>query len=203
MPTFWLVSFGAAFSSMLSYGFAFWLPAFFGCSLKLPLADLSLWWGSVVLVGGIAGVWLGGWLGDRLGGARKAWYAWVPAAAFALAIPFMLLAVTGARPGLSFLLFLVPQALSVAWLGPVIAAVQHLVPPAMRATASALFLFVNNLLGIGMGTLMFGAMSDILTPRYGDDALKMSILIGTAVFYPLASLCFLAAGRRLDRVWVR
>lgn len=203
LPTFWLISLGAASSSILSYGLAFWLPAFFGRSLKLPLDDLSLWWGTVVLVGGVAGVWLGGVAGDRLGQARKAWYGWVPAAAFALALPFMLLAVLGAAPGIAFFLFLAPYALGLVWLGPVIAAVQHLVPPDMRATASALFLFVNNLIGIGLGTLLFGLMSDRLAPQFGDDALRMSILIGTCVFYPLAAIFFWAAGRTLDRVWLR
>ena len=46
--------------------------------------------------------------------------------------------------------------LSLAWLGPVITAVQHLVPPNMRATASASILLINNLIGIGFGTYIFG-----------------------------------------------
>ena len=50
--------------------------------------------------------------------------------------------------------------LALAWLGPVIAAVQHIVPPNMRATASASFLFINNLIGIGFGIFFLGFMSD-------------------------------------------
>ncbi|WP_163317705.1 MFS transporter, partial [Enterobacter hormaechei] len=71
--------------------------------------------------------------------------------------------------------FLLPQALGLMWLGPVITAVQHIVAAPMRSTASAAFLFINNLIGIGGGTLLFGALSDFLKPRFGDEALRYSI----------------------------
>ena len=48
-------------------------------------------------------------------------------------------------------LLLIPNALNILWLGPVITAVQHLVPRAMRSTASASFLLINNLIGLGVG----------------------------------------------------
>src|SRR3546814_2431257 len=60
------------------------------------------------------------------------------------------------------------QALALMWLGPVIPAVQGLVPPTMRATASASVLFINNLLGIGAGTLFFGAVSDLYGARRSE-----------------------------------
>jgi predicted MFS family arabinose efflux permease len=95
---------------------------------------------------------------------------------------------------------LVPTALGLAWLGPVISAIQHLVPPDMRATASAVFLFVNNLIGIGIGTWAIGALSDSLQLHYGDDSLRYAILAGTG-FYLLASGLFLASSRWLERDW--
>ena len=94
----------------------------------------------------------------------------------------------------------VPTALGLAWLGPVISAVQHLVPPNMRATASAIFLFVNNLIGIGIGTLAIGAISDGLQDRFGDESLRYAILAGTT-FYLLAAAIFLLAARRLEQDW--
>jgi hypothetical protein len=100
----------------------------------------------------------------------------------------------------AFALFLVPTALGLVWLGPVLSAIQHLVPPGMRATASAIFLFVNNLIGIGLGTVALGALSDALTARFGDDALRYAILSGT-VFYLIAASLFLLSARRLERDW--
>ena len=90
--------------------------------------------------------------------------------------------------------------LALAWLGPIIAAVQHIVPPNMRATASASFLFINNLIGIGFGIFFLGFMSDAMNATYGDDALKYSILYGLG-FYLLSSALYFVAARRLKRDW--
>jgi predicted MFS family arabinose efflux permease len=199
-PSFWLLSLGASCSSMMGYGLFFWLPSFFVRSYKLTLLDASLFYGAVLLLGGLAGIWAGGWLGDRLGQLRRSRYATIPAIAFLATVPFYLLAILSPTLVLSFLVLLVPTALGLIWLGPVIAAVQHLVRPHMRATASAIFLFINNLIGIGLGTFAIGALSDTLTMRFGDDSLRYSILAGTG-FYILAALLFFLAARWMKEDW--
>ena len=88
---------------------------------------------------------------------------------------------------------LIATALGLVWLGPVIAAIQHLVKANMRTTASAVFLFINNLIGIGVGTVVIGMLSDGLQGRYGNDALKYSILAGTSLYLVAAGLLALAA----------
>jgi predicted MFS family arabinose efflux permease len=199
-PGFWLMALGASFSSMIGYGIFFWVPSFLVRSYGLSLLDASLFYGAVLLIGGIAGIWAGGWLGDRLGYGKKAWYAGVPAIAFIATLPFYVLAILSPNLVTGFVLFLVPTALGLAWLGPVTSAIQHLVRPDMRATASAVFLFIINLVGIGVGTWAIGALSDALTVRFGDDALRYSILAGTS-FYIGAAGFFLLAARRLDSDW--
>ena len=72
----------------------------------------------------------------------------------------------------------------------------------MRATASASMLLINNLIGIGFGTFIFGYLSDQLTPVYGVDALKMSIIYGLG-FYFLAGALMLSAAMLLKRDWYR
>ena len=87
------------------------------------------------------------------------------------------------------------------WLGPVLSAIQHLVPPGMRATvASAIFLFINNLIGLGLGSLIIGALSDALSARFGTDSLRYAILAGTG-FYVLSAALFALSSRRLERDW--
>ncbi len=200
--SFWLIAFGATSSSTLGYGLAFWLPQFLGRSFGLSLADLSLYYSAIALFGGTLGIWMGGYLADRLGRTRKAAYALVPAAAFVLSLPLYTLGLLSKSPVSAFFLFLLPTALGLVWLGPVITAIQHLVPPAMRATASAVFLFFNNLLGIGFGIFIFGRLSDFLGPRFGAESLRYSILIGL-VFYVLAATLLYLASRRLERDWYR
>ena len=101
-----------------------------------------------------------------------------------------------------WILFAIGQMLALAWLGPVIAAVQHIVPPNMRATASASFLFINNLIGIGFGIFFLGFMSDTMSAAYGEDSLRYSILYGLG-FYLLSALLYFAASTRLKRDWYR
>jgi MFS family permease len=201
-PSFWLLSFGAASGSILGYGLIFWLPSFFARSFELELGEVSLFYGSIVLIGGVAGTWLGGWLGDRVGKANPGAYALIPAICFLLAAPAYAAGLFAPSRELAWFLFLIPQMLGLAWLGPIIAAVQHIVPPNMRATASASFLFINNLIGIGFGTWFVGRMSDQMTAAYGQDSLRYSILY-TLGFYLLSSALYFLAARRLGRDWYR
>jgi predicted MFS family arabinose efflux permease len=198
--SFWGLSLGASASSMMGYGLFFWLPSFFVRSHGLTLMQASLYFAAILLVGGMAGIWLGGWSADRFGTARRRAYALIPAIAFLLTLPFYVAAVTASSLALSFALFLVPTALGLVWLGPVLSAIQHVVPSGMRATASAVFLFINNLIGIGLGTVVLGALSDALSARYGENSLRYAILAGT-VFYVVAAALFLLSARRLERDW--
>jgi len=199
--SFWLLALGAASSSMLGYGFAFWFPQLLQRSFGLDLTHTSWFYGGVLLIGGTAGVLGGGLLGDRLGSRDRANFARLPAWAFVLAVPLFAAGIVSGSVPLAFALFLIPQALAYVWLGPVLTAVQHLVPAPMRATASASFLLINNLVGIGGGTFVLGALSDGLTARYGSAALSYAMLAGL-VFYLLAALLMALAARPLRADWV-
>ena len=199
-PSFWLVSLGASCSSMMGYGLFFWLPSFFVRSFEMTLLNASLYYGAVLLVGGVAGIWAGGWLGDRFGQMRQSRYITIPAIAFILTVPFYIVAILSESMLVTFSVLLVPTALGLVWLGPVISVIQHLVPPNMRATASAIFLFINNLIGIGLGTLAIGWLSDTLAIQYGDDSLRYSILAGTG-FYIIAAGLFFLASRWIEQDW--
>jgi len=200
-PSFWFLSFGAAMGSMMGYGIAFWLPSLLQRSFGFGLVEASWFFGAVLLIGGVAGILLGGWLGDKLGGTSRAYYAWVPGIAYILGAPLFALGISSSEAWLAFVLFLIPQALSYVWLGPVLSAVQHLVTPPARSTASALFLLINNLIGLGGGIYALGALSDALAPIYGEEALRYSMLYSLGL-YLLAAVLMGLAGRSLPRDWV-
>ena len=201
-PSFWLLSFGAASGSILGYGLIFWLPSFFSRSFDLELNEVGWFYGTIVLVGGMAGTWLGGWLADRTGAGNPAAYALIPALCFLVTAPVFAFGLFAPSLVVGWILFAIGQMLALAWLGPVIAAVQHIVPPNMRATASASFLFINNLIGIGFGIFFLGFMSDTMSAAYGEDSLRYSILYGLG-FYLLSALLYFAASTRLKRDWYR
>lgn len=200
-PSFWLLSVGAAFSSMMGYGSFYWIPTFLQRSYDFSLQDAAFFYASILLIGGVIGVWLGGFLGDKLGASKRAMFALVPAGAWLLAMPCYAIGLLSPSPTVAFFLFLAPTALGLVWLGPVIAAVQHLAPVHMRTTASASFLFINNLIGIGVGTWALGRLSDALSAQFGEESLRYSILAGTG-FYIVAALLYLIASRTLKRDWV-
>lgn len=200
-PSFWLLSLGAACSSICGYGLGFWLPSYFMRSEGFTLAQTSVYYGTIQLFGGLAGIWLGGVVADRLGPRDRGAYARTPAVCYAVALPLLLLALHTTEPALAWVLFLVPTGLNLAWMGPVMTAVQHLVPAIMRSTASALFLLVVNLLGLGVGLWIFGFLSDRLAPVYGAESMRVAITYGLA-FYGVAGLLMLVASRRLPRDWI-
>ncbi len=223
--SFFLLSIGTACSSMMGYGLFFWIPGFIIRSYGAELPEFFAWapgwlipaglaparelvlmagyfYGAIVLLGGVFGIAAGGVLGDRLGGARKANYAIIPAIAFLVTAPALALAVLSPSLGAAFALYLIPTALGLVWLGPVLTAFQHLVEPHMRATASAVWLLINNLLGIGGGIYALGALSDAYNAQFGDESLRYAILTGTGL-YLVAAVLFLFAARTLERDWVR
>ena len=196
LPGFWLLSVGAALGSIPGYGLIFWLPSFFHRSFALPLEQVSWFYGSIMLVGGVAGTLLGGWIGERSGEGRPARLALIPAIAFLAAIPTYVAGLFAPSLWVAWPLFALAQMLTLAWLGPVVAAIQQIVAPSMRATASATFLFINNLIGIAGGIYALGYMSDALKAAHGEDSLRYSILY-VLIFYLLSAVIYLGAARAL------
>lgn len=200
MPVFWLMSVGTGAASMVGYGLLYWMPTYLDRTLNMGLIERAWFQSGVVFFGGILGLGLGGLLADRLGAKSRQAYALIPAFAFILSALFYALAILWAHPELAFVMFLLPQALGLVWLGPVTAAVQHLTEASSRATVSALYLLVNNLLGLALGTYGFGVLSDALKPHYGADSIKMALLYGLS-FYGLAAVLLTIAARSLPKVW--
>jgi predicted MFS family arabinose efflux permease len=199
-PSFWLMGFAAAFSSMCGYGLAFWVPSVLIRSFGFDLVTTSTFVGSLLLIGGVAGVMAGGVLADRLGGKDRGAYIRLPAIAWLLTAPLFAAGLAAPDPVLAWLLLLIPNGLNILWLGPVVTAVQHLVPAPMRATASASFLFINNLIGLGVGSWAMGALSDGLEARYGDESLRYAVIIGLGAYLVAAALALIAV-KHLRRDW--
>ena len=200
-PTFWLMAFAASMSSLCGYGLALWTPSVMVRSFGLDIVSAGNFLASLLLLGGTAGVFAGGWLADRLGQSDRAWYARLPAFAWLITAPTFALGLMAPNLWLAWPLLLIPNALNILWLGPVVTAVQHLVPQRMRSTASGSFLFINNLIGLGVGPLLMGSISDALKATYGAESLRYAA-VGCTAFYLVAALLMLLAVKRLRSDWV-
>jgi MFS family permease len=200
-PVFWLMAFAASSSSLCGYGLATWTPTVLERSFHLGLLERGQFMASVVFIGGCTGVFAGGWLADRLGHRDRGWYAKLPAIAWLITAPTFAAGLMAPSLWLAWPLLLIPNALNILWLGPVITAVQHLVPQRMRSTASASFLLINNLIGLGVGPYLIGAISTALKHSYGAESLRYAA-VGCTVFYLLAALLMLLCVSGLRSNWV-
>ena len=200
-PAFWLMAAAASCSSLAGYGLALWTPSVLERSFGFSLIERGHFLASIFLIGGTAGVFAGGWLADRLGQSDKRWYARLPAIAWLITAPTFAIGLLSTDPWLAWPLLLIPNALNILWLGPVTTAVQHLVPQPMRSTASASFLLINNLIGLGVGPTLIGALSELFKERFGTEALRYAA-VSVVGFYLVAAALMLLAVRRLREDWV-
>ncbi|HUG45085.1 MAG TPA: MFS transporter [Sphingomicrobium sp.] len=200
-PTFWLMSLAAASSSLAGYGLALWTPTVLERSFGLGLIERGQFLAAIFLIGGTAGVFAGGWLADRLGQGDRTWYAKLPAIAWLVTAPLFVAGLLAPEAWMAWLLLLIPNALNILWIGPVTAAVQNLVARPLRATASASFLMINNLIGLGVGPTLIGGLSELFSERLGTEALRYAA-VSVVGFYVLAAFLMFFAIKRLPRDWV-
>jgi MFS family permease len=200
-PVFWLLAFAASSSSLCGYGLATWITSVLERSYHLTLVQRGEFMASVVFIGGCTGVFAGGWMADRFGAKDRGWYAKLPAIAWLITAPTFAAGLMAPSLWLAWPLLLIPNALNIFWLGPVITAVQHLEPRRMRSTASACFLLINNLIGLGVGPYLIGSVSESLKHSYGAEALRYAA-VGCTIFYVLAGLLMLLCVPRLRTAWV-
>ena len=149
-------------------------------------------------VGGALGTFIGGYLADKYGQRDMRWYLWVPAipAIFGPALIISSMFVSDSNMALVLLFF--ATVLGALYLGPVIAITHTLVSPSMRAMASAILFFILNLIGLGLGPLTVGLISDALSPTLGSDSLRYAIAAVSLVGL-LSMVCFYIAASKLPR----
>ena len=176
LKSFRHLSFASALHAFVGYGVGLFIPSFFIRVHGFGLAETSTYLFFIGLTGMI-GTYLGGYLGDRLGEKDKRWYMWVPGIATFLGVPFSYIFYTTGNPTLAIILAIPPYILGPMYLGPTFAMTQTLVTPAMRSLASAILLFVLNLIGLGLGPVFAGFLSDTLKPEYGEESIRYSLLI--------------------------
>lgn len=167
---------GAGAHLTVFYGLSTWLAPFFLRVHDLSLSQAGLAIGIITAVFGTLGTLLGGFASDRLGAHRSGWYAWVTAVALMLVLPFgvgMYIAGSAAAS----LMFACGVALfGAVWLGPTFAIVQMVAPLRMRGLTAGVLIFTQNMIGLGCGPVLVGALSDSLAPGFGDESLRWALL---------------------------
>ena len=167
-----LLMIAGALSAFLSYGKTTWQTIFYQRTHELTPGQTGLWLGLTVGVAAIIGTWLGGWLADRYGKEDRRHVLTAPAIGMVIAAPILFAGYLVNNWYLSLALLAVPTLLNSLYYGPLYSSVQGLVRPQARAMASAVLLFAQNLIGLGLGPLFFGMLSDYFKPMAGEDSVR-------------------------------
>jgi MFS family permease len=194
LPAGRFLGLAAGFHAFVGYGLGTWIPAFFVRLHHMTPGELGLWLSWITAIGGASGAFLGGWIADRWVRREPRARVYLSAVGVLLNIPFVVASVLLADHRLALLCYLPASICSTLWLGPSFAIVQDLVPPAMRAMASAVFLFIATIIGMGAGPQVVGILNDwIGTP----DAIRYSLLYVAVVMNLFAAWFFWLAGKTL------
>jgi len=175
-----------------------WNAPFFGRVHAMPLGQVALYLALAIGLGGGLGQFVGGNLADRLGRRDRRWYMWLPALASALLIPVSLgvYLLDDVRASMAF--GVLQMVLLNVWFAPIVATAQMLVPSQMRAFTSAMLVLIVNILGLSLGPLLTGMISDALQPALGVQSLRYAILV-SQVMSVVAAVCFFRSGQHLVR----
>ncbi len=195
-PSFWYIAAGTGLTAFAGYGIGNFAPSFMMRSHGLSVSQVGIVLAFFGGGAGLLGTFLGGYIADHVGVHDKRWYVWVPAIAGAIAIPLGLPYLLLDNTVLVVMFMFLVALLINTYLGPCLAISHALVPPAMCALTSAILFFVLNLIGLGLGPLTAGLLSDYFTGIYGADGLRYALIVVVFLSSP-AVLCFYLAGRKL------
>lgn len=187
--TFVMLLAAASTSSFLSYGKTTWSTIFFQRTHGLSPGEVGFWFGLWGGLAGVAGTWLGGWLADRFGRHDKRHIMTAPALGMLVAVPMAYAGYQASDWRVALALLMLPTLLNSLYYGPVYASTQGLVPQRHRAMASAMLLFCQNLIGLGLGPLFFGMLSDWFKPQYGAESVRY-VLYGAAFLGLIPALLY-------------
>jgi predicted MFS family arabinose efflux permease len=175
--TFRRLLFCFAVITFFGYGIAKWQPAFFIRAYGLKTGELGTWLAVIHGVAGFLGVYLGGELASRFASQNER---------LQLAAMGLLCAALGVLSSFIYLMRDMHVALAILGItafggsmlyGPLYATVQSLVPERMRAVSIAIIYLFSNLIGMGLGPLAAGGLSDAFRAGAGDDSLRYALVL--------------------------
>jgi MFS family permease len=192
--TFLCLTLGTGFVALYSYGASSWMPIMLVRRYGWSMEKTGLVFGLVVAIAGTTGIVTGGRVADWL---RQKGHAdsnlrvalWSAILGFPSVVLFPL-----APTGNWASVLLVPVVFFMSMpFGVAPAAIQQMMPSMMRAQATALYLFVINLVGIGLGPTIVAVLTEDL---FRDkQSVHLSLLVVGAISFVLA-ISLLAAGMK-------
>ncbi len=193
IKTFRRVNVAVTAGAFTVYGFLAWMPVYLIRHFGLSTGEVGTKLGLIAGFAGSIGVFLGGYIADRLSKHDNRWQMRLPAVTTLTILPLMLLVLNADTANAAMLLLVPTYVLVLAHTGPTWAILQSVSPQNMRAMAAAIALFLINLIGLGLGPQLVGILSDVLRSDTETGGLRTAIsVVGTgslvaSCYYYLAS----------------
>lgn len=192
--SFVLLCVAATLYWLVAYGVVIWFPAYLVRVLHLNLVTVGAVFGVLGAVAALVGSVAGGFVTDFMTKKDAAYAARVPAAILVGAVPIYELAMISNEPVMFYAATFV-GALGLSAAVPAIFTLLHRIcGSARRATAVAILFFFGNLIGLGFGPVITGALSDHFTAAYGAVGLRYAIMIALLALAPSGLALWAAAG---------
>ncbi|MDZ7826797.1 MAG: MFS transporter [Gammaproteobacteria bacterium] len=160
-PAFWLMTGGATVAAFCGYGISSFQSLFLVRTHGITTGEAAIWINAPVALSAAVGTFATGWLATRIYRKHPGAIAWIPASGLALSIPFYLFAFTTQSLLLAAMGLIMGGFVKYGYITAQYAIGQGVVSMRVRAMATAVMLFVVNLIGYGFGPLFIGAISDI------------------------------------------
>lgn len=197
----WL-AIATSLSSFGGYAGIFLIPKFLIVSHHMTLVQVSIALALLTGIPGAIGTYLAGVFADRYGKTDIRWYLYIPIIATFLSVSFAPIFYLSQSTPITLAAAIIPVMMGATYVGPGFAMTQGLVPLRMRAQSVAILLFVLNIIGLGLGPLTIGYISDLLKPAYGDDSLRYALMF-SIVTGLLGAFCYWRSSRWLPAEWKR
>ena len=199
-PSFRHLAVAGSLQSLAGYGVGNFMPSYVMRAHGMAIGDIGWRLALITGLGGAIAIAVSGWLTDRLSERSQTWYARFPAITIALTLPLAPLTFLAADSGTMFLAYIPYEMLGATWLGASLAVAHSIVDLRQRAVASAVLFFLINLVGLGLGPLLIGVLSDALRPAWGDaGGLRWAIIVTALTAKAWCVLHFWLAARALRR----
>jgi predicted MFS family arabinose efflux permease len=162
--------------SFAGYAAIAWVPVYLQRVHGFTTGESGTVLALAIGVGGGIGTFFGGYLADRLARFSEGWRAWVVLVAVIVYVPTAYLSFTATDPFWAAAWFFGPATLGGVYLGTNFAMLQSQLPVEMRAVGAAINLFVLNIIGLGLGPLSVGIISDATVASDGVDSIRNGLL---------------------------
>ncbi len=170
---------GSTLVVTVGYGAIAWMPTYFVRVHAMTTIEVGQILALLIGIDGGIGTALGGHFADRLGKRDVRWNLWLIILLALVGLPFSVGAYLATDTTWAIVLLAFPVSVGALYFGPTLAMLHTLVKPEMRLLASAILLFINNIIGLGFGPLIIGVLSDYFSADYGARALPYAMVIST------------------------